>query len=50
VTEEGEAATDAEVAKLNEWRMVMERNFALATGGRGKLVTTFVRPGKRRAL
>jgi hypothetical protein len=48
VTENAEP-TDAEVAKLNEWRALMERNFALATGGRGKLVTTFVRPGKRRA-
>ena len=50
VTEDGVEATDAEVAKLNEWRMLMERNFATATGGRGKLVTTFVRPAKRRAL
>ena len=50
VTENGEPPTDAEVAKLNEWRRVMERNFALATGGRGRLVTTFVRPGKRRVM
>ena len=49
VTENGVEATDAEVAKLNHWRKLMERNFALATGGRGSLVTTFVRPGKRRA-
>jgi len=49
VTEDGVEATDAEVAKLNEWRMLMERNFAIATGGRGRLVTTFVRPEKRRA-
>ena len=49
VTENGVEATDAEVAKLNGWRALMERNFALATGGRGKLITTFVRPGKRRA-
>ena len=48
VTEDG-APTDAEVAKLNRWRASMERNFALATGGRGRLITTFVRPGKRRA-
>jgi hypothetical protein len=49
VTESGAEPTDAEVAKLNQWRGVMERNFLLATGGRGRLVTTFVRPGKRRA-
>jgi hypothetical protein len=49
VTEDGVAATDAEVTKLNEWRTLLERNFALATGGRGRLITTFVRPGKRRA-
>jgi hypothetical protein len=49
VTEEGTEATEAEVAKVNEWRALMERNFALATGGRGRLVTTFVRAGKRRA-
>ncbi|HEX6097107.1 MAG TPA: hypothetical protein VF432_12335 [Thermoanaerobaculia bacterium] len=48
VTEAGVEATDAEVAKLNGWRALMERNFATATGGRGKLITTFSRPGKRR--
>ncbi|HET8774260.1 MAG TPA: hypothetical protein VFP80_10730 [Thermoanaerobaculia bacterium] len=49
VTEHGQEPTDAEVAKLNEWRRVMERNFGLATGGRGRLITTFVRPDRRRA-
>jgi hypothetical protein len=49
VTEEGQPATDAEVAKVNEWRALLERNFLIATGGRGRVVTTFVRPGKRRA-
>jgi hypothetical protein len=49
VTENGQEPTDAEVAKLNQWRRVMERNFDLATGGRGRLITTFVRPGRRRA-
>lgn len=48
VTESAEP-TDAEVAKLNEWRALMERDFAIATGGRGKLITTFVRPSRRRA-
>jgi hypothetical protein len=50
VTENGQEATDAEVAKLNQWRAVMERNFETATGGRGKLVTTFVRPAKKRSV
>ena len=49
VTESGAEATEAEVAKLNEWRALLERNFAIATGGRANLITTFVRPGKRRA-
>jgi len=50
VTEEGTEPTDAEVAKLNEWRTLMERNFETATGGRAKLVTTFVKPEKKRAV
>lgn len=44
MTDEDRGATDAEVAQLNEWRAVMEKNFALATGQRGSLRTTFVRP------
>ncbi|HYC91220.1 MAG TPA: hypothetical protein VEO54_18515 [Thermoanaerobaculia bacterium] len=48
VTEEGEPTTE-EVAKLNQWRTVMERNFELATGGRGRLETTYVKAGKKRA-
>ena len=48
VTENAEPTPD-EVAKLNQWRTVMERNFELATGGRGRLETTFVRAGKKRA-
>jgi hypothetical protein len=48
VTENGEP-TEAEVAKLNQWRAVMARNFELATGGRGRLETTYVRAGKQRA-
>lgn len=41
--------TDAEVAKLNEWRTLLETTFSLATGGRGRLETEWVRAGKRRA-
>lgn len=48
VTENAEPTPD-EVAKLNQWRTVMARNFDVATGGRGRLETTFVRAGKRRA-
>ncbi len=46
---EGAEPTDAEVAKLNQWREVMSRNFDIATGGRGRLETAFVRAGKTRA-
>lgn len=48
VTENGEPTAE-EVAKLNQWRTVMERNFDLATGGRGRLDTTYVNAAKRRA-
>lgn len=48
VTEEADP-TPAEIAKLNEWRAVMERNFDRATGGRGRLETAFVRASKARA-
>lgn len=50
VTEEGKEPTADEIAKLNTWRSIMERNFSAATGGRGRLVTTFVRPARKRAL
>jgi hypothetical protein len=50
VTEPGAGPTPQQIAKLNEWRAIAERNFALATGGRGKLVTTFVRAPKTRAM
>jgi hypothetical protein len=50
VTENGVEATGAEVAKLNEHRALLERNFNLATGGRGRVITTFTRPGKRRGV
>jgi len=50
VTEAGQDPTEAEVAKLNEWRALMERNFATATGGRGALETTFVEPARKRTV
>ncbi|HVG23618.1 MAG TPA: hypothetical protein VND45_05645, partial [Thermoanaerobaculia bacterium] len=49
VTDEAEP-TPQQMAKLNQWRAVMERNFATATGGRGRLETTFVRQSKKRAV
>jgi hypothetical protein len=49
VTEPGKPATDADVAKMNEWRANFERTFYLATGGRGGVETAFVQPGKKRA-
>ena len=50
VTEPGKQPAAAEMAKVNEWRALLERNFALATGGRGKLTTTYVRTNKRRTV
>jgi hypothetical protein len=49
VTPEGQDASDADVAKMNEWRALFERTFSLATGGRARVETTFVQPTKRRA-
>ncbi|HYI07666.1 MAG TPA: hypothetical protein VEK57_01225 [Thermoanaerobaculia bacterium] len=50
VTEPNKQPTPAEMAKLNEWRRLLERNFALATGGRGRLTTSYVRTTKRRGV
>lgn len=50
VTPEGEDATAADVAKMNEWRALFERTFSLATGGRARVETTFVQPTRRRAV
>ncbi len=50
VTAPGKDPTDAEVAKLNQWRTLLERNFVIATGGRGKLSTSFVRTAKKRGV
>ena len=49
VTPPGKEASEAEVAKMNEWRALLERTFLLATGGRGRGETTFVKPTRRRA-
>lgn len=50
VTEPGKEATDADVAKLNQWRTVFEQTFYRATGGRGQVETRFVRPAKKRSV
>jgi hypothetical protein len=49
VTESGREPTAEEIAKLNEWRALLERDFALATGGRGSIRTSFVQPSRTRA-
>jgi hypothetical protein len=49
VTEAAEPTAE-EIAKVNEWRALIERNFSLATGGRAKLVTTFARPSRSRVV
>ena len=48
VSEAGKEPTDEDVAKMNEWRALFERTFSLATGGRGRVETTFVQPAKKR--
>lgn len=50
ITEPGTQPTDAEIAKLTEWRALAERNFSIATGGRARLVTHYARPTKTRAV
>lgn len=48
VTESEPSAS--EIAKLNEWRALLVKDFDLATGGRAKVDTNWVRPTKRRAV
>lgn len=50
VTEPGKEATDADVARINELRALMERTFHLATGGRAIVDTEFAVPAKKRAI
>ncbi|HJQ37417.1 MAG TPA: hypothetical protein VKB93_09780 [Thermoanaerobaculia bacterium] len=49
VTENG-APTNEEVAKMNEWRALLEKNFAIATGGRARIATEYVTVPKKRAV
>lgn len=49
VTDPGHGPTDAEVAKLDSLRALMARNFSLATGGRGRVMTEFAVAGRRRS-
>lgn len=49
LTDSDRDATDAEVAKINELRALLERNFAIATGARGSVSTTYSTSAKRRA-
>ncbi|MGZ8711611.1 MAG: hypothetical protein ACXW28_15430, partial [Thermoanaerobaculia bacterium] len=50
VTEAGRPATDEDLATIRLWRSVLERDFALATGGRASVRTSFARAAKRRAV
>ncbi|HYO79541.1 MAG TPA: hypothetical protein VE010_23955, partial [Thermoanaerobaculia bacterium] len=50
VTEPGKAPTAEEIAKMNWLRAKMERDFAVVTGGRGSLITTYMPVAKRRAV
>lgn len=47
---DGSAPTAEQVAKINDWRALMEKNFAAATGGRGRLATEWVNVPKKRAV
>jgi hypothetical protein len=49
VTDTG-VPTDEEVAKVNQWRALLEKNFSIATGNRARVETTWVQPTKRRAV
>lgn len=49
VTEPGVEPAAVEVAKLNEWRALFERDFLTATGGRGSVRASFTRVSKKRA-
>jgi len=46
---DGATPNEQDVAKVNEWRALLEQTFSLATGGRGRVATEWVRPAKRRA-
>jgi hypothetical protein len=47
---DGSAPTEEEVAKMNEWRALLEKNFAIATGGRARVATAWVNVPKKRAV
>lgn len=49
VTEKGQPSAE-EVAKINEWRALLEKNFRIATGGRARLTTEWVNVAKKRAV
>jgi len=50
VTEPGKEATESDVAQMNALRSLFERTFYRATGGRGQVETTYVRPARTRAV
>jgi hypothetical protein len=49
VTDGGEPTAE-QVAKMNEWRALFEKNFSLATGGRARVATDYVAVPKKRAV
>jgi hypothetical protein len=49
VTENG-APSDEEVAQMNDWRALLETNFATATGGRARIATEYVTVPKKRVV
>ncbi len=50
VTEHGGPPSEEDAAQMNEWRAILERDFHLATGGRGRVDTSGVVFPRRRAV
>lgn len=46
---DGAEPTPIEIAKVNQWRGILETNFAIATGQRGRVETEYVTVPKKRA-
>jgi hypothetical protein len=46
---DGAEPTPIEIAKINQWRGILETNFAIATGQRGRVETEYVTVPKKRA-
>jgi hypothetical protein len=50
VTEQGQPASAQDLETMRRWRSLFERDFAIATGKRASVRTSFVQSSKRRAV